>query len=169
MITSSLFSQEENLILKGSIEEGTVRAIVHKNAKDQNLPLEGVDILVLEGDVIVKKFRSDKSGNYRVTMAPNRTYSITFQKEGYLDKTFVIDGKKYRDNQSRAHMLESDVALFRDLNDPVIREYVQHPSAKCRYYRNRNEFRWDMMYAESQQKEFLKLLEAATVAELGDK
>ena len=84
-------------------------------------------------------------------------------------KVFEIDGRKYNVNNNRAHMLDSDVALFRDMGSDELRSYVQIPSAKCKYFRNRKEFRWDMTYSITQQKHFLKLLEEATVASIEEK
>lgn len=168
-LVMSTYSQEENLILHGRVEEGTVRAIVKKNARDQYLALEDVTVTVLEGDILVKRAQTDSSGDYRLTLFPNKEYTVTFSKKGHLDKVFVIDGTKYKGKKDRAHMMECDVALFQDLGNEKLRQYVQIPSAKCRYYKNRKEFRWDMMYAESQQHHFLKLLEEATIASLQEK
>ncbi len=167
-IFSSAFAQEESLIIEGRIEEGTVKAIVDKNVRDMFYSLEDVEVTVLSGDLLVKTARTDTSGKYRITLVPNQEYSISFHKEGYLDKTFILDGTKYNLDMNRANLIESDVALFRDLNDEELRQYVQHPSAKCKFYQNRKEFKWDLMYAESQQQHFLKLLEKATIASLAE-
>jgi len=168
LMFSAGYAQEESLIIEGRIEEGTVRAIVDKNMRDMFYSLKDVEITVLSDGMLVKTAQTDTSGNYRFTLVPNQEYSISFHKEGYLDKTFIIDGTKYNLDMNRANMIESDVALFRDLNDEELRQYVQHPSAKCRYYKNRKEFKWDLIYAESQQQHFLKLLEKATIASLGE-
>lgn len=160
--------KEKTLILEGRVEEGTVRAIVKKNARDQYIPIERGIVQVLSEGMVVESAMTDSLGHYKLELLPDQEYHITFQKDGFLDKVFVIDGRKYNHKKNRAHLLESDVALFRDLGDQGLRDYVQMPSAKCRYYRNRKEFRWDMMYAKSQQDHFLKLLEEATIASLSE-
>jgi hypothetical protein len=168
MLSTVNAQQEKTLILEGRVEEGTVRAIVKKNARDQYIPIQYGRVQVLSEGLLVESVKTDSLGLYKLELLPNKRYHITFQKEGYLDKVFEIDGRKYNHKKNRAHLMESDVALFRDLGDQELRNYVQMPSAKCRYYRNRKEFKWDMMYAESQQKHFLKLLEQATVASLNE-
>lgn len=162
-------AQEESLVLEGYVEEGTVRAIVNRNARDQYLALSNVQVRVIQGDVLVKSMKTDSAGHYRIPLVPKGVYTVRFEKEGYLEKSFVLDASKFPEGQRGAAMMNADVALFCDLKDDELREYVQIPSAKCRYYKNRNEFRWDMIYSETQQKHFLNLLEKATIAALGEK
>lgn len=162
------FAQKGELIIHGYVEEGTVRALQTQKISDRFYSLENAEIAVIKDGILVKRVYSDTSGYYRIALDPKGNYQISVTKGGYLPKVILVDSSKYPGNQNNATILDADIALFRDMNHDGLREYTQLPAAKCRYYKNRNEFRWDLMYAESAREHLYDLLEEATIASIGE-
>jgi hypothetical protein len=161
-------AQQEDLILRGLIEEGTVRALKSQKTSDSFYPLESAEIKVFKDGVELTRVYSDSAGFYKLALDAKGTYRIFISKSGYLPKIIAIDGSHLGESSDKAVVLDADVALFRDLGHDGLREYTLLPAAKCRYFKNRKEFRWDPMYAHSARAHLYDLLEEATIAWLGE-
>ncbi len=167
IVSTAIMAQNEGMVLSGNVEEGTVRALETQHIRDRFYSLEGVEIVVLRNGLVAKRMTTDSSGFYRLQLDPSGVYEITFSKIGYLDKIVIMDGSKFPNVSKGAIILNSDIALFRDLGHEKLREYAGLPFAKCKYSKGRKEFQWDQMYSLSAREHFYDLLEEATIASLG--
>jgi hypothetical protein len=169
LTTTVAIAQNEGMVLQGYVEEGTVKALQSQHIRDRFYTLEQVEVVALRNGLVTKRMTTDSTGFFRLNLDPAGVYEITFSKQGYLDKIVIMDGSKFPNVSKGAIMLDSDIALFRDLGHEKLREYAQLPFAKCKYYKSRKEFRWDDMYSVSAREHFYDLLEEATIASLGGK
>lgn len=138
------------VLLYGNVIDSEIVDIIVP--KTEEAPDEYVDQVIVtavcKGDTISSKVNR-ATGFYSLVLESGKKYSVSFKKEGYITKNFVIDATEvtYTDKKKSFKMF-TDVTLFQVPDKGDFKSFEERPMAKCTYVSDKERMEWDMEFAK---------------------
>lgn len=103
---------------------------------------------ICKGDTISSKVNR-ATGFYSLVLESGKKYNVSFKKDGYITKNFVIDATdvEYTDKKKSFKMF-TDVTLFQTPDKGDFKSFEDRPMAKCTYVSEKERMEWDMDFAK---------------------
>ncbi|MFK7755839.1 MAG: hypothetical protein AB8B53_02780 [Flavobacteriales bacterium] len=161
LLSHVVLSQEGTLKLCGKLSQGLLTedgtdVLETKNSKS----LKGVHISIYCAETDHREeLETNFKSAYKVALAPERLYTITFSKDEHLNKVLEVSTygitKYYLSKKSD---LITDVTLFKAELNEELKHYMSEPVAKCSFHNRKKKMYWDMNHAQKSFQRFIEII-----------